>query len=258
MIMVNKKFPLISIVTVSWNSQNCIEDTIKSVLMQDYPNVEYIVVDGASTDDTLQIIKKYADRITYFCSEPDNGVYDAMNKGISLAKGDWIIYMNCGDKFYDTNVVTTVFVQNEGLINQSVKVIYGDTIKVFKHGQTKIEKGNPVEVIKKFQPFIHQSAFFNIKNKNDAFFDCKYKIASDYNTTVRYFKKYGEISFLYIPTVVSVYEASDGLSARKENELKLLREYIRIKLSLNGFWLEALKDEMKYVLKCLKVHKRLQ
>ena len=155
-------------------------------------------------------------------------------------------------------VILKAGVDTSSKLGDAVQFFLYDTIKIFKHGQTKIEKGNPVEVIKKFQPFIHQSAFFNIKNKSDAFFDCKYKIASDYNTTVRYFKKYGEISFLYIPTVVSVYEASDGLSARKENELKLLREYIRIKLSLNGFWLEALKDEMKYVLKCLKVHKRLQ
>ena len=89
----------ISVVTVCYNAVDCIEETMLSVLDQTYPNIEYIVIDGGSSDGTADVIRKYADRLAYWVSEPDKGIYDAMNKGIVAATGDYINFMNAGDRY---------------------------------------------------------------------------------------------------------------------------------------------------------------
>lgn len=100
--------PLISIITVVYNGAKHIEKTISSILEQTYDNVEYIIIDGGSTDGTLDIIKKYQHAIDYWVSEPDNGIYDAMNKGISLATGDYIHLLNSDDSYIGNNVISMV------------------------------------------------------------------------------------------------------------------------------------------------------
>lgn len=100
-----KNNPLISVVTVSYNAVSTIEQTILSVINQTYPHIEYIIIDGGSTDGTVDIIKKYADKIAYWVSEPDKGIYDAMNKGIKVATGEWINFMNSGDCLYRNDTI---------------------------------------------------------------------------------------------------------------------------------------------------------
>ncbi|ROT05017.1 glycosyltransferase, partial [Muribaculaceae bacterium Isolate-104 (HZI)] len=111
----------ISVVTVCYNAADSIEQTMLSVLNQSYPYIEYIVIDGGSTDGTVDIIKKYADRLAYWVSEPDKGIYDAMNKGIAAATGSYINFMNSGDSFYDNRVVEAIF--KDGC--DSADIIYG-------------------------------------------------------------------------------------------------------------------------------------
>ena len=95
------KKPLISVITVCYNSYEMLQRTIKSVRMQTYSEIEYIVIDGASKDSTLRLIKENEDIINLWISEPDNGLYYAMNKGLDLANGDYVIYINAGDMFYN-------------------------------------------------------------------------------------------------------------------------------------------------------------
>ncbi|MDB5087308.1 MAG: glycosyl transferase [Mucilaginibacter sp.] len=101
--------PNLSVITIVYNNVKDIERTILSVLNQTYPNIEYIIIDGKSTDGTLQIIEKYKSRIAKLISEKDGGIYDAMNKGLAIATGDYVIFMNSGDEFFEPTTVQEVF-----------------------------------------------------------------------------------------------------------------------------------------------------
>lgn len=115
--------PLISIITVVYNGEKYLEETIQSVINQTYDNVEYIIIDGGSTDGTLDIIKKYKNQIDYWVSEKDSGIYDAMNKGIQSALGKWINFMNAGDKFFAT-VTISKFIS----CKDDADLVYSDTL----------------------------------------------------------------------------------------------------------------------------------
>lgn len=235
----------VTVVTVSYNAKDTVEKTILSVLHQSYSNIEYIVIDGGSTDGTVDIIQRYSDKIQHFISEPDKGIYDAMNKGIKLATGDWICYMNCGDRFFDNKVVEHVFTSAQ--ISPLVKVIYGDTLKTM-HNSTLYCKGYSIKSISKFQPFIHQSAFFSLSNKNDLFFKSeKYKITADYDVTCRLFKTYGASAFQYIPLLIAVYEAETGISSMHKR--KCSKEYLKVKINNHMSLFEIIKDSIKYLLR---------
>ncbi|MGI4727079.1 MAG: glycosyltransferase family 2 protein [Janthinobacterium lividum] len=114
--------PLLSVITVVFNNEKDIERTMLSVLNQTYPNLEYLVIDGKSTDRTLKTIGKYKDRLAVLISEKDNGIYDAMNKGLAKANGDYVIFMNSGDEFYEKDTVKTVFVNSP-----DADIYYGET-----------------------------------------------------------------------------------------------------------------------------------
>ena len=115
----------ISVITVCYNAVSTIEETIKSVVGQTYPDIEYIIIDGGSKDGTVDIIKKYADKIAYWVSEPDKGIYDAMNKGIAAATGDYINMMNSGDTFVNDKTVEKAV----ALFPEDADVIFGDSIQ---------------------------------------------------------------------------------------------------------------------------------
>lgn len=117
----------VSIITVSYNSVDTIQDTIESVLNQKYPNIEYIIVDGNSNDGTMEVVSKYRDKITKVVSEPDNGIYDAMNKGIVLATGDFVGILNSDDVYSDSSVIEDVVGQ---LVSTGADCTYADLMFV--------------------------------------------------------------------------------------------------------------------------------
>ena len=118
-----KNKPTITVVTVVFNGRDFIEKTIQSVIKQTYHNIEYILIDGGSTDGTLDIIKKYEDKIDYWISEPDDGIYDAMNKGIANATGDWIYFINAGDSLYSVKTLENLKLDS---LRSATDILYGN------------------------------------------------------------------------------------------------------------------------------------
>jgi len=169
--------PLVSIITVVKNDEKHLEQTIKSVINQTYSNIEYIIIDGASNKGTLEIIKNYEDKIEYWLSEADNGIYDAMNKGVDISTGEWINFMNAGDRFYENNIIEKIFLGK----NCNVDFIYGDCKIEYDLGFSRIQKAGEIKNLWKGMICSHQSLFsrgyilkkckFNINNRNGADFE---------------------------------------------------------------------------------------
>lgn len=126
--------PKISVITISYNAEKEIEKTILSVISQTYSNIEYLIIDGASKDDTMVIVNKYKDRISHIVSEPDKGIYDAMNKGIKYATGEWIIMMNAGDIFNNESVLKNIM----NNIPEGKSFLYSDFYIVGFDGKNKL------------------------------------------------------------------------------------------------------------------------
>jgi glycosyltransferase involved in cell wall biosynthesis len=123
--------PKLSVITIVYNNARDIERTMLSVLNQSYANIEYIIVDGLSTDGTLDIIKKYQDKIAKLISEKDKGIYDAMNKGLALATGDYVLFMNSGDELYSFDTVADVFASAD-----NADIYYGETEMIDANGKS--------------------------------------------------------------------------------------------------------------------------
>lgn len=186
----NFKTMKISILTVCWNASNTIEATIKSVQAQDYANIEYIIVDGNSKDGTVDILKKYSDVITKWISEPDKGLYDAMNKGIQMATGEYIGIVNADDTLADPMVISRIA---KFLYTNKVNASIGDIVqhneegKIVRHYSAKNWTPDKLEI--GFMP-AHPAIFFK-KELFDKFgyYALDFKIGADYELITRFFLK---------------------------------------------------------------------
>ena len=236
--------PLITIVTVVFNGVDFLEDTIKNIIEQNYDNVEYIVIDGGSKDGTLDIIRKYESVIDYWVSEPDKGIYDAMNKSIDLASGQWINFMNAGDFFYESVTLSKVFEKN---IHEDFIIIYGDHQVKYPNKIKSVNAGK-TKYLWKGSQFCHQSAFVNLSyHKNNKFNLCR-KIAADYEFF--YTAWIVDINFIYLPLIISKV-SSGGISDIKRIDSIIERwNIIDKKLKINLFYLFLiLKEIVKNILK---------
>ena len=238
----------ISVITVCWNCVDDIERTILSVISQTYSNFEYIIVDGASTDGTLDVIKKYETKISILISEPDEGIYNAMNKGVRLANGQWCIFMNAGDVFASPDVLKDMFELRHPL--PQTKVYYGNTTFVNEKSEKESLKATlAYPTILRCQPYCHQSAFFSIEKKKEPFFDEKYKIASDYNTSLWFFITYGKESFEFFDHIVSEFSAFGGASTLAKNKQRIYKEFLEIWKQYTICRKRYLIDRFKYYIK---------
>ena len=214
------KHPKISIITVCYNAEKDIEKTILSVINQTYENIEYIVIDGGSYDGTLSVINRYASKIDKIISEPDKGIYDAMNKGITLATGDWINFMNAGDCYVDADVLKLV---SNNVVNNNCDIIYGDIIIEEEFAYYYV-KAKPIEMLNTEMPFCHQTVFTKTEVIKKYPFDLDYKILADYNQIREiYFARY---NFLYITKAIVNYDGYNGLSATAWDKILIERNII--------------------------------
>ncbi len=221
--------PLVSIITVVFNSDKYIEKTINSVLEQTYDNCEYIIVDGCSTDRTIEIIKKYESKIDYWSSEPDNGIYDAMNKGIKIARGDIIGILNSGD-FYDKNAVEKIVnIYNVNKIeNYSSLVIIGAICRFSENENVKFKQiadvfdsCGPV-LINHPATFVARSVYENI-----GYFNLQYRIVADYDFILRAYHN-EETRFIFINDNLT-YMIMGGTSEKLSTLVTRLRERFDIR-----------------------------
>ncbi|KAA6350181.1 PGL/p-HBAD biosynthesis glycosyltransferase [termite gut metagenome] len=218
-------FPLISIVTVSYNAVTTIEETILSVINQTYPNIEYIIIDGGSTDGTVDIIKKYQDKIAYWVSEPDKGIYDAMNKGIDRATGEWVNFMNAGDYFYDNNIIASIYFSS---VLDNISVLYGNTLLIYEN-KKELQDVKPSRIFSKYKymPSCHQSIFCRILYVKTLKFNTSYKIAADLDFFYRLYKI--NHNYLYFHSIIACYDVVDGISSKQYRQT--YKEIIQIKHS---------------------------
>lgn len=229
---------IFSIITVCYNAAAELEETMLSVLNQDYQDLEYIIIDGGSTDGSIDIIRKYADRLAYWVSEPDKGIYDAMNKGIAAATGDYINFMNAGDKFAEASVLSKVV---KAMCDERPEVIYGDVI-IRERGMEYLLKPKAIKKIMPDRlPFCHQSAFVASDYHKKHTFDTSFKCAADYNMFYQAYFKFNA-RFKYVPVIIAIYDESTGFS--KANMKITHRERYRI-WGIENDKKEVLKHELK-------------
>ena len=189
----NHPHPKFSIITVTYNAEKVLEDTIQSVIFQTYRNVEYIIVDGASKDHTLEIVNKYHNRINKVISEPDKGLYDAMNKGIQLATGDYLCFLNAGDKFHDSETLQKIVHTLKG--QELPDVIYGETAIVDEEGHFLHMRrlSTPAHLnwksFKQGMQVCHQAFFANRELAINHLYDLQYRFSADFDWCIRIMKK---------------------------------------------------------------------
>lgn len=218
--------PKISIITVCYNSEKTIEDTILSVINQTYKNLEYIVIDGKSTDNTLAIINKYKENISLIVSEKDNGIYDAINKGINLATGDIVGNLNSDDFYTDNHVIEDVVNQlqhtkSDGLYADLYYVDGKNINKITRHWKSnEYKKGM---FLKGWMP--PHPTFFVKKEVYQKYgkFNLEFTSAADYEIMLRFIHKH-KISLTYLPRVIVKMRVGGISNASLKNRIRANRE----------------------------------
>jgi glycosyltransferase involved in cell wall biosynthesis len=225
--------PLVSVITVCLNSASTIRDTIKSVINQSYSNIEYIIVDGGSTDGTLQIVADYKNKITHLISEKDNGISDAFNKGLRIAKGEFIQLLNADDVMPKDKIAKSV---TKLKAHPECGFVFGDIILRSNTGKEKRISGNADyrKSISRIMRRINHPTVFARKLLYDKYglFDVKWKIAMDYEWHLR-IDKGGEFGFYYPENVVvmsplGVSNINTNAAIREVRDISIMHGYPKV------------------------------
>ncbi len=236
--------PKFSIITVCLNEEGTIRRTCESICSQSFDAFEWIVIDGNSTDNTLKVLAEYESRISCLISEPDAGIYDAMNKGILKAKGEYLLFLNAGDYLIDSGVLKDVS------LLPNMDILYGDLLCVDENGNKFIKKFSDNLsrnfLLRNMMP--HQASFF----RRELFarlgnYDVSFRIAGDYDLFVRYL--YVEkVSSVHLPRVLAVF-GTNGISSSPFQRVRRKIENHQIRKRYFPWWcygLDGLKMEIRF------------
>lgn len=240
----------ISVVTVVYNCADTIRGCIESVLGQDYPDVEYIVVDGASKDGTVDVIKEYEGRIAHFISEKDKGIYDAMNKGIRMATGDVVGILNADDFFYDNKTISNIaqaFTKKPSLDATIADIVFVNEAndRILRHYDAK--NWRPSKFAWGFMP--PHPSFFCRRHLFDklGYYKTDYKIAADYELLIR-FLYVNKVHYSYLP-IITTRMRMGGVSTKNLNSILTLNKEIKRACVENELGTNFLKIYTKYIFK---------
>jgi glycosyltransferase involved in cell wall biosynthesis len=220
--------PKLSIICVAFNPKEDARVTLESIAKLTYTNKEVILIDNCSDLESQRIYEEYASIINEYLSEPDEGIYDAMNKGVKLASGDWIWFMNMGDAFASSNVVERIFSK---IVSSKIKVIYGDTL--VENGELKYIKRHYASIERNFKNGIlhlnHQSVLVQkeVFQKIGRFFHKKYPLRADMHHLTRAYFEYLASAFFHVEFVLAIFQ-ENGVSSMPENVMKMFDEDIEM------------------------------
>ena len=232
-----------SIITINFNHRDGLRKTIESVIIQSCKNYEFIIIDGGSTDGSREVIEQYSANISYWVSEPDKGIYNAMNKGIKEANGEYLIFMNSGDTFYD-----------ETVLDSSLQYLNDDIVQGIAKNHDMSE--TPLCLVKipgktqLFSPSLHhQSCFFRRKLFDHSFYDENYKIVADWKFYIEQLI-FSNCTFFRMPVKVAIYEGGGISETNKDTDFeerkKVITE-IENKLKEKGIY-ELWEKEMLHIM----------
>ena len=247
----------ISVITVCYNAADHIEDCIKSVITQDYPAIEYIIIDGGSTDGTVEIVEKYLEDITHFSSEPDEGIYDAMNKGISRATGDIIGLLNADDMYAHPAVISRIASEFE---EKETDTLFGDLVYFKGKDHQKIVRYFPG---KGYRPdwwsrglMPPHPTFFVRRQMYELHggFDTSYEICADFDFMVRLFHR-EKSSYTYIPEVLVRMRQGGSSTSGISSTLTINKEMLKA-CQKYGIKTNLFKIYLKYFSKLAQLVKK--
>lgn len=239
--------PLISLITVVYNGETLIADTLRSAINQTYKEIELVIVDGGSKDNTVAVARQFFDYIGTLISEKDNGIYDAMNKGIKAAKGEWVYFLNAGDSFYDANVLMDIFSKDLSAFD----LIYGKVQTVNEPTGIDYITGEPVSFSDFFNryPICHQATFTRKSCfETIGYYHPEYKLAADTEWFARFFKAQPDRA-LFSDRIIAFYDIQ---GATYHKRMQGYREYLHFGRKHFPFSI-SLKNHLFYPLMWLKV-----
>lgn len=253
--------PDLSVLTVNLNNKSGLQKTIESVVNQDYADFEYIIIDGGSTDESIEIVEKYSSRIASWASEPDNGIYHAMNKGIRKSTGEYLLFLNSGDWFAHNNVISEVFKDSP-----QEDIVYGNVFYVTKQGTAERQIPPNDKTITLYDLIYsginHQATFIHRRLFKEGLYDENFKVFSDWKFLIEQIVFKG-CSLRYINVDIAYYNL-EGISSDVNNKLlehekeailsqvvpsRILPDYREVGLvrnSLLGPYLESLNKTYKF------------
>ncbi|WP_307758483.1 glycosyltransferase [uncultured Mediterranea sp.] len=245
--MHNHPTPKFSVITVCYNAETTLEDTIQSVISQTYHHVEYIIVDGASKDRTMDIVNRYRERISVVISEPDKGLYDAMNKGIRLATGDYLCFLNAGDSFHEDDTLQQMVHSIHGTLLPDV--LYGETELVDHEGHfLRMRRLQAPEHLtwKSFRQgmLVCHQAFFARRDLVMPY-DLRYRFSADFDWCIKIMK---QSKVLHNTHLTLIDYLSEGMTTR--NHKASLKERFRIMVRHYG-WASTVAFHLWFVLRLL-------